>query len=220
MLAKKDKFPQVFFSSHASKWLLISVTTAGSQWQTWTNLSCKVKTIMSKCRARQWKGKHMSCSCTHHLQQSKIYFPATCKTEGREIQKFLANKGESPGAVVPIIGSLKYLRWSFCFHYVECWLFILERINICKGLHRFHFWPHSLSGLKFENCRYYRTLFYEFLRVPYVQISLETQKSKRFILPRKKCGRRMQEGVTFGLGFKNEKDFIKEAIAERSSGLK
>jgi len=58
-------------------------------------------------------------SCTHHLQQSKIYFPATCKTEGREIQKFLANKGESPGAVVPIISSLKYLRWSFCFHYVE-----------------------------------------------------------------------------------------------------
>lgn len=27
------------------------------------------------------------------------------------------------------------------------------------------------------------------------------------------------EGVTFELGFKNERDFTKEAIAERSSGL-
>lgn len=49
---------------------------------------------------------------------------------------------------------------------------------------------------------------------------METQKSKRFILPRKKYGRGMQGEVTFELGLKNEKDFIKEAIAEKNSGLK
>lgn len=47
---------------------------------------------------------------------------------------------------------------------------------------------------------------------------METQKSKRFILLRKKYGQKMQGEVMFELGLKNEKDFTKEAIAERNSG--
>lgn len=51
-----------------------------------------------------------------------------------------------------------------------------------------------------------------------MQISMETQKSKRFILLRKKYGQEMQREVTLELGFKNEKDFTNEAIPERNSG--
>lgn len=47
---------------------------------------------------------------------------------------------------------------------------------------------------------------------------METQKSKRFVLPRKKSGQEMQGEVMFELGLKNEKDFIKEAVTARSSG--
>lgn len=47
---------------------------------------------------------------------------------------------------------------------------------------------------------------------------METQKSKRFILLRKKYGQEMQGEVTFELGLKTEKDFTEEAIAERNSG--
>ena len=49
---------------------------------------------------------------------------------------------------------------------------------------------------------------------------MATQKSKRFILPCRKLGRGMQGEMTFELGLKNEKDVIKEAIAERNSGLR
>lgn len=66
------------------------------------------------------KGKHMYYSCTHHLQQSKFISQQHARLEEYEIQKFLANKGGSLGAVVPIINSLKCLRWRFYFHYVEC----------------------------------------------------------------------------------------------------
>lgn len=45
---------------------------------------------------------------------------------------------------------------------------------------------------------------------------METQKIKRFILPRKKYGRGMQGEVILELCLKNE-DFIKQAIAGRNS---
>ena len=64
-------------------------------------------------------------------------FPSNMQDWGKGNSEVSCKQGESLGAVVPIISSLKYLKWSFCLHYVECWLFILERINIYKGLHRF-----------------------------------------------------------------------------------